>query len=620
MTMTSPSDEPAQAAGSSMARDASLAAGNGPSGGSGSGNGQRPEGPRPEGFVEPGGSARAHELVGGAMRKRPTLESFLTDGALIGLCDALSELIGQPVAVYAGSGCRMVRTHGPTVWHALPPDRLTPHLLEHWNAGNIDHLSLPEGELAIPLLLEGQPAGALVVFPNSTERVAHTIDPSLVEALERLASVIDEFCEREITLRDAADELRVLYRLSSALTANQTEREVCVSALSIAAQFVDGVTLGMVHLLDDRASALRLAGSVGVGSHETTGLVNLLFDPPPQGTMPAKTRTAEEIIALGAARFERLLHDSHAHSWITLPIGEEDRCLGVMRLGLDERGELHPSERSVLQLVAEQTTASIRRIRLADADRSHRRQVRLAAQVQHRMFPRQIPEYPGLDVSARYLASLEVGGDFYDLFDLNGHMGIVVADVVGKGVPAGLMMASARASLRAHAVGNYHLNDIISRVNRDVVRDTLGHEFITIFYGVLDPVTLTLTYCNAGHEPPLIIRRDPSSPDGYSFTRLDIGGMAAGIDADQTYERAIARLQPGDVLLAMTDGLIEAMNFQMQTFGRDRLREAITTFLNDHPDASAKALTDHCIWAMRRFIGFSRETDDTTVLVIRAVP
>lgn len=561
-----------------------------------------------------------HRLANLPTGKRPTLESFLTDGALIGMCDALSELIGQSIAVYAGSGCRVQRTEGPMVWRALPPDDLTPHLLDAWNQGNIDHLVLPDGQLAIPMLLDGQPAGAFVVFPNSDERGAHTIDPALVETLERLASVIDEFCEREITLRDSADELRVLYRLSSALTANRTEREVCNSALTIAAEFVDDVVIGVIHLLDDRASALRLATAIGVGSHDTAEVANLPFDPPPQGTPAPRQREALELLALGRDQFDHLLLTTNACSWITIIVGDPDRCLGVMRLGLAQRGDLHPSERSVLQIVAEQTAASVRRIRLADADRSHRRQVRLAAQVQQRMFPREIPEYPGIELAARYLASLEVGGDFYDLFDLHGHLGIVVADVVGKGVPAGLMMASARASLRAHAVGNYHLNDIITRVNHDVIRDTLGHEFTTIFYGVLDPTTLTLTYCNAGHEPPLIIRRDDTSPDGYSFTKLDIGGMAAGIDADQKYERAIARLKPGDILLAMTDGLIEAMNFQMETFGRPRLREAITTFLREHPDASAKAITDHCIWAMRRFIGFSRETDDTTVLTIRVVP
>ncbi|MGP1347584.1 MAG: PP2C family protein-serine/threonine phosphatase [Phycisphaerales bacterium] len=572
--------------------------------------------------VDPGSAGMAGGMrgrgSGGERGVRPSVEGFLTDGALIGMCDSLSELIGQSIAVYVGSGRRVERTAAPLIWRAMEPDGLTPHLLRAWDAGEIDHLVLPGGELAIPMLLDGMPAGAFVVSPKDDgERGAHTIDPALVETLERLASVIDEFCEREITLRDSADELRVLYRLSSALTANRTEREVCTSALTIAAEFVDDVAIGLIHLLDDRASSLRLGSAIGLGPDDTRDVAVLPFDPPASGGPAPRHREPGELLMHGRDQIDHLLLNTPACSWVTILVADAERCLGVMRLGLAERGDLYPSERSVLQIVAEQACASIRRIRLADADRAHRRQVRLAAQVQQRMFPRELPAYPGLDIAARYLASLEVGGDFYDLFDLQGHLGIVVADVVGKGVPAGLMMASARASLRAHAVGLYHLNDVITRVNQDVVRDTLGHEFTTIFYGVLDPVTRVLTYCNAGHEPPLVIRRDPGSAEGYSFARLEIGGMAAGIDPDQRYERAVVQLEPGDILLAMTDGLVEAMNFQMQTFGRRRLREAIAGFLREHPDASSKALTDHCIWAMRRFIGFSREMDDTTVLAVR---
>jgi sigma-B regulation protein RsbU (phosphoserine phosphatase) len=234
------------------------------------------------------------------------------------------------------------------------------------------------------------------------------------------------------------------------------------------------------------------------------------------------------------------------------------------------------------------------------------RQLRLAADVQKRMLPQQWPQFPPFEVAARNIPSLELSGDFYDLIDLSGNLGIAVADVAGKGVPASLMMASVRSSLRAFAQDVYDIDHIMARVNAALTRDTLPHEFATLFYGVLDPRTGRLTYCNAGHEPPLLLHAG-------KFTQLEAGGMIVGIDPKATYERGIVFMKPGDLLLIYTDGLTEAQDFGRERFGRQRIMQA----MRDMADKPAREALNHVLWQMRRFVGLNRTSDDTTLVAVK---
>ncbi len=117
------------------------------------------------------------------------------------------------------------------------------------------------------------------------------------------------------------------------------------------------------------------------------------------------------------------------------------------------------------------------------------RQLELAADVQRRMLPTAHVEKPGFDIAARYQPTMELGGDFYDYLDLNGHIGLTVGDVVGKGIAAALFMSAVRASLRAHAQQVYNLDEVVERVNKALCRDTRDNEFASLWYGVIDPLT-----------------------------------------------------------------------------------------------------------------------------------
>jgi len=174
-------------------------------------------------------------------------------------------------------------------------------------------------------------------------------------------------------------------------------------------------------------------------------------------------------------------------------------------------------------------------------------------------------------------------------------------------VRASLLMASVRASLRAHAANVYEMSEVLRKVNRDLCADTLGTDFATMFYGVLDLDTRRFTYSNAGHVPPILFR-------GGHVRRLDAGGAVLGIDPAVPYQHESFVLSPGDVVLAYTDGLSEAMNFRDELFGRDRIERAASAAIG--MEYSADGIVKHVLWEMRRFAGLQTRFDDLTLIAL----
>lgn len=299
-------------------------------------------------------------------------------------------------------------------------------------------------------------------------------------------------------------------------------------------------------------------------------------------------------------------------SGLCVPLTHRGRTVGVLRVYTAERRLFSSDEIELLRSIAAQAAAAIINSRLYEerlAAEYVQRQIRYAGEVQRRMIPAEPPRHPALDIASVYAPTLEVGGDFFDFLELPGdRLGIGIADVVGKGVPAALLMASIRAALRTYAPGPGGRDpaEVMLFLNHHLCRDTRPDEFATLFYGVIDPSGSQLRYCNAGHEPPLLLRGD-------DVMRLDVGGILAGAFHDAHYESADVRLHEGDVLLLTTDGATEAMNFAGEVFGRDRLREAILRYR----ELDATQMARQVLWDIRRFAGLADQSDDIALVVIK---
>ncbi|MFW6163305.1 MAG: PP2C family protein-serine/threonine phosphatase, partial [Planctomycetota bacterium] len=298
-------------------------------------------------------------------------------------------------------------------------------------------------------------------------------------------------------------------------------------------------------------------------------------------------------------------------SMLCVALRSRGHVIGTIRVYTERPHAFTDDEVRLFQAIANQAAVALENAAFyEDALRAHAfdQELDAAARIQSHLFPSRDPQLDGFDMASRYLPLGSVGGDFYDFVPVRDeHLGIVIGDVAGKGVPAAILMAAARAVLRGHIDTIYAARDIVANTNRSLCRDIAADQFVTLFYGALDTVSRRLTYCNAGHAQPLILR------DGQSCELVE-GGMALGMDPDAPYEEAQFTLRPADVLIFYTDGLTETANPEREMFGRARIVEAAAP----HTDMSAAGLLDHISRAARAFARGAPATDDFTLIVLKA--
>jgi len=233
-------------------------------------------------------------------------------------------------------------------------------------------------------------------------------------------------------------------------------------------------------------------------------------------------------------------------------------------------------------------------------------ELKVARTIQQASLPKEVPTLAGWQIAPYYQPAREVGGDFYDFLELpNGRLGIVVGDATGKGVPAALVMASARSMLRALAHASNSPGDVLRRVNDVLVTDIPPNMFVTCFYTILDPKSASLRYANAGHDLPYLRRRDGEAEE------LRARGMPLGVMPGTAYEEKEVLLDSGDSTLFCSDGLVEAHNPQREMFGFPRLRRLIA----EHDETEEGSLVDFLIDGLRSFTGDGWEQEDDITLV-----
>jgi serine phosphatase RsbU (regulator of sigma subunit)/predicted ester cyclase len=233
-------------------------------------------------------------------------------------------------------------------------------------------------------------------------------------------------------------------------------------------------------------------------------------------------------------------------------------------------------------------------------------ELQVARSIQQASLPKETPELRGWEISAYYQPAREVGGDFYDFFELDdGRSGIVVGDATGKGVPAAMVMSSARSMLRAVAQGSESPGDVLGRVNDSLVTDIPPNMFVTCFYAILDPESASLRYANAGHDLPYLHRNGEAE-------ELRARGMPLGLMPGMSYEEKEIVLEAGDSTLFYSDGLVEAHDPHGEMFGFPRLRELVA----EH--GKEGSLDEFLLEELYSFVGEGWEQeDDITLLTLR---
>ncbi len=306
---------------------------------------------------------------------------------------------------------------------------------------------------------------------------------------------------------------------------------------------------------------------------------------------------------------------------LLLPLSGRNRMMGVMSLGPKKseaaysRSDLH-----LLQMVAVQTGLALEVSELAislanEAAQRERamKEMEIAREVQERLFPQEMPVLHGATVAGACRPAMGVGGDYYDVFCLpDGRLGLAIGDVSGKGISAALLMASLRASLRGVTMDSPRdFARLMHKVNRLVYEASASNRYATFFFAAFDPKTCLLDCVNAGHNPPLVLR---CTPDGKTETILiEADGPVVGLLPDAPYTEQSLQLQPGDLLLAYTDGISEAMTRRDEEWGEERMMAAASEVL----DAPADEVLHRVFAAVDKFTAGAPQHDDMTLLILK---
>lgn len=234
------------------------------------------------------------------------------------------------------------------------------------------------------------------------------------------------------------------------------------------------------------------------------------------------------------------------------------------------------------------------------------REIAEARAIQEKLLPREILQIPGYEIASAWQSARLVGGDYFDILPLDEkNLGFCIADVAGKGMPAALLMSNLQAAVRGLSSLSVAPNQFCNRLNSIVYRNTESDRFITFFYAQLEAHSRKLTYVNAGHNAPFVVRSDGT------HERLREGGTVLGVFDSRSYEIGSVQLSAGDRLILFTDGVTEASNLEGEEFGEARLLR----FLKDHLTLSADALQARILEEVAAFSG-GRWQDDATLLVL----
>lgn len=270
-------------------------------------------------------------------------------------------------------------------------------------------------------------------------------------------------------------------------------------------------------------------------------------------------------------------------------------------------GEVEP------ELLEVDYTASVCIEHLSQEERRHlESELELAQRVQQMLLPPEAPHIPGLEVAAFSRPAQFVGGDYFDFIDFsNGSHGLAIADVAGHGVAASLQMAGIQALLRALVPANTSPAQVMSQVHKLFIHNIRFDTFVTFFMGAFDSSTKTLTFCNAGHQPPLVLRKSRSNED--SVDMLLPTGAAIGLIEEAEFGEKTTQLQEEDLLVLYTDGVTEAVNRQNHEFGRERLA-TLSRQLNRKP---TKQVVQEIRQGLAKFSEGKPFADDVTIVVCR---
>ncbi len=501
---------------------------------------------------------------------------------------------------------------------------------------NISFAGMPL--IASPIIVEGQRLATIVVATNprycfhgtpkeavakitglstdvvkdalaDTPEIGHQQMDASISLLHSIATTLAESSTREYQLRQRISELTVMHSIASLFAGRADLKEI----LRITANQVVKLTAARacsIRVYNAKTRELRITAVANLSKdYLRKGPLKLTDSPIDMEAISGRPVYIRNMQADPRVVYKEQAAREGLVSGLAVGMIYRGRAVGVIHLYTGTERTFEKTEIETIKAIASQAASAVINARLfreaLEAERMQR-QLKMAAEVQRRMVPKNPPRIKGIEMGSVYEPTYLVGGDFYDFIELSDNrLALAVADVAGKGVPASLQMASLRSTLRAYADRAHTLQELIKQTDLAFRRDCMLGEFATLLFGIIDPQREVFTYINAGHNPAILVR------DG-KIQHLKVTGPALAVFDNPEFKEDSINLQAGDRVILYTDGMIDAMNFQKETFGLERFEESIVKHIGQDPSQAVKNI----LWDLRRFTGLATQSDDITLVII----
>jgi len=487
--------------------------------------------------------------------------------------------------------------------------QIAARLLAETQSSDADTLTDRENEV-LRLAAEGLNDQEIALRLLVSEPVVHSHVAGLVERLRlanRSQTLLLDFANRAQSHKEPAALLDFLVAEIPRLL------DADAAALLLPEPGDGRLTLRAAHNWPSQATAAALRGAtIAYESHQPWE-EQLAIDSDQLAVKSSPAATTPSNYQLTTDNSASLTTNHYQLTTLFIPLLIGSGAIGV--LGLGGRPPLDEDELRFARLLANQAALSVEQARLHRVESQGQRmerELQQARRIQMSLLPGAYPQLPGYDFAAAYESAREIGGDLYDFIDWPNdpaRVGLLIADVSGKGTAAALFMAHSRAMIRGAAQTQPGPGATLAAANVQISRDNHAMLFVSAFYAVLEAADGCLTFANAGHNLPLIRRANGQVEEVMSR------GMVLGIMDDMTYDEATAALAADDVLVLYTDGITEAMDAAGELFGKARLIDAV----RDAAPGNAHDVIDAILAAVRAYIGDTPQADDLTIVTVKRI-
>lgn len=449
-----------------------------------------------------------------------------------------------------------------------------------------------------------------------TERLAPFVTPEVKSRYVDTQKNAPQISEAESWLMpwiESSYRLNLLLDLIAKINSTM-EIKPLLSMIMEAAKVIMEAEASSLMTLDPETEELIITVSTGAGSEEAPGF----RIPKGEGVSGWVVENKKPLVLQDAQKDSRFYGDVaegfKTKSLICVPLkSSKGEVMGVLEaINKKDGSAFKESDVPIFSALADQAAISLEKAKLYQESLEKKlleQQLDMARKVQEQFLPKEIPIYEGIELSGMSLPAAHVGGDYYDFIPIDDKKcAVVIADISGKGIPAGLLMSTLRAALRTQVEGKHSIKQTLNLVNNIIFKDTTSDKFVTLFFGIIDAENKEFTYTNAGHNPPYIFDQTDNT-----LETLTDGGPVLGVFKDFDYPSKKITLHPGQFIVMFTDGITEAMNKKKEYFDERRLENIILECGN----ISANALMQKIYSEVKKHSQGVAQYDDITMLIVK---